>query len=434
MAGGQTRIPGGRLRRLGKLAGLTARVGTDLVAGRARQLLGAEGEPRLESARRVLATLGELKGAALKVGQLLSLASDQLPPEVRQVVSQLFHKAPTLPYPAIAEAVEQELGAPPEKLFASFDKEPFAGASLGQVHRARLADGRPVAVKVQYPGVDGALEDDLKNAEVVVRALGVGGSLLDGREYFEELRREVSAELDYRRELERVEEFRAKLSRWPDLVVPAAVPELTTRRVLVLEELEGPTLAELAQQVDSLPAERRFALGERLVRAVYGPFFFHKVIHADVHPGNFVVLPGDRLGVLDFGSVKRLSDPFWRIYLTAMAAGMEGRPIDLLPLVREGGFQVNLPDDRGRELLNAICHVVGAPVVAAHDFSKDSMIQQLYALKRTHALDLLRIRPPPEALLFYRAMGGLSHNLRALKASGDFRPFLRQSLRELGMV
>ena len=291
-----------------------------------------------------------------------------------------------------------------------------------------------MAVKVQYPGVDTALEEDLKNAGALVRALGIGGALLDGKAYFDELKREVGAELDYRRELEHLEQFRSLLARWPDLVVPKGFPALSTGKVLVLEELEGPTLGELAQRADHVPAAQRFAIGERLMRAIYGPFLFNRVVHADVHPGNFVVMSGDRLGVLDYGSVKVLSERFWRCYLTALASGVSGRPIDLLPLLREGGFEVGLPDDRARELLDAICQIVGAPVSAPHDFGGDQMISRLVALKRAHTFDLMRIRPPAEALLFWRAMGGLSHNLRALKASGDFRPFLRESLRELGML
>jgi predicted unusual protein kinase regulating ubiquinone biosynthesis (AarF/ABC1/UbiB family) len=431
----QDSIPKGRLRRLGKVVGLTARVGTGLMAGRAKRLLGGDGDPRVEAARKVLETLGELKGAALKVGQALSLASDQLPPEVREVVSRLFSQAPKLPYERIAEVIQQELGAPPEQVFASFEPVPFAAASLGQVHRAQLKSGEDVAVKVQYPGVAAALEQDLQNAESLVRALGVGTSLLDRREYIEEIRREVMLELDYRREQERAEDFRTYFARWPDLVVPRAHPSLCTAKVLVLERLEGPTLHAYAQNAEERPSQERFEVGERLVRAVFGPFLFHRVIHGDAHPGNFIVLDGGRrLGVLDYGSAKSLSEQFWQCYVGAFADAIAGRHPDVYGELLRGGFVFNMPEERARALAQEIAHIVGGPLRGPYDFGQDAMLQELVALKRRSVMDLLRMRPPPEALLFYRAVAGLGHNLRALKAAGDFRPFFARAVGELGVL
>jgi predicted unusual protein kinase regulating ubiquinone biosynthesis (AarF/ABC1/UbiB family) len=431
----QNSIPKGRLKRLGKVIGLTARVGTGLMAGRAKRMLGGEGDPKVDAARRVLETLGELKGAALKLGQMLSLASDRLPPEVRDVVSRLFSQAPTLPFEQIAAVIAQELGAPPAEVFATFEAVPFAGASLGQVHRARLRSGEEVAVKVQYPGVAEALESDLQNAQSLVRALGLGGSLLDRREYVEELRREVLHELDYRRELAHAESFRGFFARWPDLVVPRAYPSFCTAKVLVFERLEGPTLHAYAQGAAQLSREERFEVGERLVRAVFGPFLFHRVIHGDAHPGNFVILDGGRrLGVLDYGSAKHLSERFWGCYVEAFAEALCGRHPDVFALLRQGGFTFAMPDERARAFVNEVSHIVGGPLRGPYDFSQDAMLQDLLALKRRNLMDLLRVRPPVEALLFYRAIAGLGHNLRTLRAAGDFRPFFAKSLEELGRL
>lgn len=424
-------IPKGRLRRLGRLVGMSTRVGADLVAGQARRMLGDEGSHKVVAAKRILETLGEMKGAALKVGQTLALVSDQLPPEARQVVARLFSQAPTLPFEQIAQVVQEELGRPPSELFAEFDPQPFAGASLGQVHRARLPTGEEVAVKVQYPGITAALLDDLKNAEAVVRAVGVGIRMLDGREYFDEIRREVTLELDYRRELGLLEEFRGYLARWPDLVVPRAHPELCTGRVLVLERLHGPTLHEYVKGVEAVPPAERFAVGERLARAILGPFAYHRVIHGDAHPGNFVVMEGGRLGVLDFGSVKRLPEPFWRAYFDGFAAAFEGRHVHFPSLLGSGGFVIDLPDDRACELLDAVAEVVGQPLWGPYDWGSDEMIRRMVRLRRRFALDFLHVRVPAEGLLFYRSLAGMAHNLRSLKASGDFRPFLRQAIDEV---
>src|SRR5262249_40243587 len=142
-----------------------------------------------------------------------------------------------------------------------FEREPFASASLGQVHRAELRTGEAVAVKVQYPGVANALDADLKNAGALVRALGVAGAVLDVKQYYDEMHRELSYELDYRREREAMEVFRGYLARWPDLVVPRTYAELSSARVLVMERLEGPTLHAWLQAVDTQSADERRAVG-----------------------------------------------------------------------------------------------------------------------------------------------------------------------------
>lgn len=422
-------IPRGRLQRLGKLASLGAKVSSDLVRAKSRELLGGDGDPRVEAARRLLSTLGEMKGAALKLGQTISLGSDSLPPEVRQVVSRMFSQAPTLPFPEIRAQLERELRRPLHEAFAAIEESPFAGASIGQVHRAKLHDGTDVAVKVQYPEVAGALEEDLKNAAIVVKTLKLGGSLLDGEEYFDELRRELLLELDYRREARLLEEFRGYYARYPLLVVPKVHPEVSAERVLVTDRLDGVTLDKWVQREPEASEERRFALAMRLVEAVVGPFFHDHVIYADTHPGNFLVLPDGRVGVVDFGSVKRLSDGFWGCYHEAFVEGLHrgGHP-DLPGLLRRGGFRLSLPDAEAKEVADEIATIVGKPLQGPWDFGDDGMVRELYELKGRRMLQLAKMRPPPEAILFYRAFAGLAYNLRQLRAKGDFRPFFRDVL------
>src|SRR5213082_150661 len=195
-------VPSGRLRRLSRLAYLTARTTGDLLAAQARRKLSGDDLPHddfRKAGERILATLGELKGAALKLGQALAMDPDALPEEARSVVARLLSQAPQrMELAQVAEVVRAELGSYPDELFAHFEREPLAAASLGQVHAARLHDGREVVVKVQYPGVEKALENDLKNAGVLVRGFAMTGSkTLDGRAYYEELRTSLMRELDY---------------------------------------------------------------------------------------------------------------------------------------------------------------------------------------------------------------------------------------------
>src|SRR5882762_6491344 len=186
-------VQSGRLKRLSRLAYLTARTTGDLLAQSARRKLGGESSADLrKSAERILGTLGELKGAALKLGQALAMDPDALPPEARSIVAKLLSQAPErMPFEKVAEVIQAELGQRPEQLFDDFEHEPMAAASLGQVHAARLPaslGGREVVVKVQYPGVDKALESDLANAGSFVRGIALTGETLDGRAYYDEIR------------------------------------------------------------------------------------------------------------------------------------------------------------------------------------------------------------------------------------------------------
>src|SRR5260221_13382644 len=245
-------VPSGRLRRLGRLAYLTARTTGDLIASKARRKLTGEDLPHddvKKAGERMLATLGELKGAALKLGQALARDPDALPEEARSVVAKLLSQAPQrMELAQVIEVIRAELGKPPDELFAEFTPEPMAAASLGQVHAARLHDGREVVVKVQYPGVDKALENDLKNAGFLVRGFAMTGSeTLDGRAYFDELRTSLMRELDYRAEADQADAYREAAARYPELVVPEVIRDFSAGKVLCLTRLRGQMLIDFME-------------------------------------------------------------------------------------------------------------------------------------------------------------------------------------------
>ncbi|MGQ0507821.1 MAG: ABC1 kinase family protein, partial [Myxococcaceae bacterium] len=338
-----------------------------------------------------------------------------------------FSQAPTVSYEEIADQIERELGKPPSELFASIEEVPSAAASLGQVHRAALKSGEKVVVKVQYPGVETAMADDLRNMKSLIKSIGLAGPLLDRRDYAEELEREIAAELDYSRELKWAEAFREYLKPWPDLVVPKMHPELSSKRVLTMEWLEGEPLHAFSAREDLTPAQR-FRTGEQLVRALWAPFLFHRAIQGDAHPGNYLVMHNGRLGVLDFGCIKVLSESFWRANVEAVSHALFDTRADLVSSLKASGFQFGMPDQRADALLRGLADVVMSPLKGPFDFSDDALIRQVKALKRANPLELLRVKPPAEGLLFYRAMAGTRTNLSRLKASGDFRPFFRDAI------
>jgi predicted unusual protein kinase regulating ubiquinone biosynthesis (AarF/ABC1/UbiB family) len=309
-------IRGGRLRRTAPLVGLTARTaGEAVVVGLRGKLTGAKSpEFHVRTAERYAELLGRSKGALMKAGQLLSFTS--LSPIVggefqavyQSALARLRDDAPPMA-PELARAVlERELGRAPENVFAEFEWEPLAAASIGQVHRARLHDGRAVAVKIQYPGVAEAIRADLKNSELLATFLGllIGISprklSFDVRGAASELGERIVEELDYRLEAANQSEFAERYRGHPFIHVPAVLGELSGDRVLVQELVEGkPWSQALAAE-----QELRDSWAEAIHRFTYGSYHYFYVFNADPHPGNYVFHDDGSVSFLDFGCVKRL--------------------------------------------------------------------------------------------------------------------------------
>ncbi|WNG33191.1 AarF/ABC1/UbiB kinase family protein [Archangium violaceum] len=411
----------GRFNRFRKLAGLSAQLSADVLKSGAKRLVGQEPELLSKAAaEKLVSTLGELKGAAMKLGQAVSMDTELLSPEVRQVIARLQNEAPPMPYEVVARVVREELGDTPEALFREFDTTPLASASLGQVHRAVLHDGRPVAVKVQYPGIAQTLSGDMENLGLVVKTVSKASRLADGTAYFHELRDELLLETDYLREASLCTAFARGVARLPDLKVPEVITERTTGRVLTLELLRGRTLKDWV--VSEPSPEERYRVARQLILAIYGPFFTVGEMHADPHPGNFMVLEDGRLGLLDFGSIKRFSPRFVDANRRMFVHAMRLEPMDVLGLSREVGFTTELPDVEATELIQEILHIAGRPMRSApYDYATCSITRDMKLHFARNATRFLKIRPPAEAVMFFRSTGGLAQNLRLIGAQGDFR-------------
>jgi predicted unusual protein kinase regulating ubiquinone biosynthesis (AarF/ABC1/UbiB family) len=310
-------ISRGRLRRAAPLAALSARTaGEAVVAGLRSKLTGADStEFHARTAERYAELLGRSKGALMKVGQMLSFVSvsPAVPAEFRSIyqaaLTRLRDDVPPM-VPELARAVlEGELGRRTESAFAEFDWEPLAAASIGQVHAARLHDGRTVAVKIQYPGVGEAIRADLKNAELLATflSLTVGGlfprrSRLDFRSAAREVSLRIVEELDYRLEATNQAEFAEYYRGHPFIHIPEVLGELCTERVLTQELVRGISWS------DALTAgqELRDQWAEAIHRFTYGSHYRLHFFNTDPHPGNYVFHEDGSVSFLDFGSVKRL--------------------------------------------------------------------------------------------------------------------------------
>jgi predicted unusual protein kinase regulating ubiquinone biosynthesis (AarF/ABC1/UbiB family) len=281
-------------------------------AGNAPRLFAAAGEHRerlrndlaLRTAEDVATTLGTMKGVLMKLGQMASYVDDGLSPAARRTLSRLQDSVPPMSAELAAQVVTSELGLPPDRAFATWDPEPIAAASIGQVHRAITLDGRAVAVKVQYPGIAETIEADLGNVALLRRMLKISAPSQDVDALLAELRERVTEELDYRGEARNQELFASFYDGHPTIHVPRVVGELSTRRVITSELADGARFAELAGWSQ---AERDLA-AETIYRFVFRSLYQLHAFNGDPHPGNYLFHGGGRVTFLDFGLVKHFTD------------------------------------------------------------------------------------------------------------------------------
>jgi predicted unusual protein kinase regulating ubiquinone biosynthesis (AarF/ABC1/UbiB family) len=313
--GDESKIPKGRLRRSAKLGSIVGVQGARYAGTKATNVARSEedGKERLEqrhleTAMKMVGALGQMKGAAMKLGQFASFIDTEfIPDEYRDIYQEQLAKlrtdAPAMPWEKVEEVLLEEFdGEPVSDLFAEFETEAFAAASIGQVHRAELLDGRQVAVKVQYPGIAEALEADLRNAGTLVhlaRALAPG---LDAKAIAEELRERVMEELDYEYEAQNQRSFARAYREHPFIYVPEVLTRLSRRRVLVTELVEGIGFEEIKE----LPHEERSRFGEIVYRGSFGSIYHLQHFNADPHPGNYILMNDGRVAFLDFGMTKKL--------------------------------------------------------------------------------------------------------------------------------
>jgi predicted unusual protein kinase regulating ubiquinone biosynthesis (AarF/ABC1/UbiB family) len=294
--------------RNAQLAAIGARSGAAYAVHRTR-LVTASGERRdqleaeyqLRTAAQVADALGNMKGALMKIGQMASYLDDGLPESVRDALASLQQDAPAMTPELCAQVVRAELGDEPARVFAQWDPEPIAAASIGQVHRAVTQSGIPVAVKVQYPGVDEAIRADLVNTGLLFRVLGMMFPGLEPGPLVAELRERLTEELDYDNEASNQRFFANAFAGHPFISVPRVIDELSTERVLTTELAHGARFSE----VEGWSQAERDLASEAIYRFVFRSIYRLHAFNGDPHPGNYLFRPGGHVTFLDFGRVKR---------------------------------------------------------------------------------------------------------------------------------
>src|SRR6266480_7694728 len=341
------KIPKGRVRRSAKLGSALGVQATRYAGTRAAAVARSETGARerlearhLETAQKMVATLGQMKGAAMKLGQLASfIDTELLPPEYAEIyhdeLAKLRTSAPPMPWPKVRGVLEEDYqGEPLDELFAEIEEEAFAAASIGQVHRATLTNGRRVAVKVQYPGVAEALEADLQNMGVIVRLAKALAPGLDAKEVAGEIRERVLAELDYEYEAQNQRAFSRAYRGHPFIVVPKVHSRHSRRRVLVSDYVEGRGFDE----VKELEQDERDIFGEIVFRFCFGSIYHLQHFNADTHPGNYLLMNDGRVAFLDFGMTKRVSSQQIQLEQRAVDAAARDEPEALREALHDLGF------------------------------------------------------------------------------------------------
>jgi len=295
-------------------------------------------ESMIRATEQMVMVLGTMKGVAMKLGQMLSVLDlDLVPPEHRERFQRrlavLRDSAPKVSFDTMRGVIEKDFGRTLEELFAEFEDEPIAAASIGQVYRARLHDGRAVAVKVQYPGIDTAVRADLKNLAMFRRVLQsampwVTPAVLD------ELRLNLESELDYVAEAHTQREVAELFADHPFIVVPATMPELSSTHVLVSEYFPGRSFEEIRR----LPEAERDRVGEIIYRFYVGSLFTFNEFCGDPHPGNLLLGEDGRVAFLDFGLFNRMDPEHVRFEATCIRAAAEERAEDLRQLMIDHGI------------------------------------------------------------------------------------------------
>src|SRR5215212_9651969 len=339
-------MPTGRIRRTAKVGGLvggqTARSYATKAANLTRDQEGrrAAAEKRqLEAAEQIVEVLGQMKGAAMKIGQVASFIDlAGMPPEVsdrfQQKLAELRDAAPVVPFKDMRKVVEQDLGEKLADLFASFEEEPLAAASIGQVYRAELHDGRCVAVKVQYPGVATAVRADLQNLGLLLRAAKRMAPGLDTGTVGAEIRERITEELDYEHEAQAQRAIARAWRGHPFIVVPDVVTSMSRERVLVTEWVDG-TGFESVRELDQSERDR---FGEIVFRFFFGSFYRNGHFSGDPHPGNYLLLDDGRVAFLDFGLTKKVPMTHVEQEKAVIRAGLEGDAEGLYEQLAELGF------------------------------------------------------------------------------------------------
>ena len=428
-------VPRGRLSRLGIFGRMATGVAGGMLAEGARRI--ADGQrPRVSdllltpaNALRVADQLSHLRGAAMKLGQMISMdAGDMLPPELATIMARLRDRAHHMPPQQLQRVLAQEWGADWRRKFAQFEARPMAAASIGQVHRATLPDGRVLAIKVQYPGVADSIDADVDNVATLLRISSLLPAGLDIAPLLTAAKQQLREEADYAREGAELERFRALLGGSPGFVVPALYPALSTGRVLAMDYVAGVPIESLED--DDQPT--RDAVMTTLIDLVLRELFVFGAMQTDPNFANYrYQRDTGRVVLLDFGAARAVAPDTAAAYRRLLGAGLAGDRDELLAAALAAGFVGPAAVARHRPAIGRMIGVILGELLrdGPFDFGDRAFVATLRDDGMGIAADRATWHLPPAELLFVqRKISGTALLAARLRARVDVRAMLRQQL------
>ncbi len=346
MVDSRDKIPTSRVGRTARLGSLAAGQAVKQAGTRAANLTRGEeaselalSKRQIDTARQIVTALGTMKGAAMKIGQVMSFLDFGLVPEEHREefqakLAELRDSAPKVSFKEMRVVIEEELEDSVDEIFAEFDQEPIAAASIGQVYRAKLHDGRDVAVKVQYPGVASAVRSDMKNLGLILRLMKRVAPGMDSKAIGKEITERIDEELDYELEAQNQRSLARIFRDHPFIYVPDVITRLSRERVVVSEFVEGIGF----EKIRKLGKAKRDHVGEIVFRFFFSCLYKHHQFSGDPHPGNFKLMDDGRVGFLDFGLFKRMQPTAVELEIEVQRASMDGDAERLTDLFVESGF------------------------------------------------------------------------------------------------
>ncbi len=428
-------VPTSRVGRFARVARMASGVAGGMLAEGTRQLRAGK-RPRARdmlmtpaNARRVADQLATMRGAAMKVGQILSMdAGDFLPRELADILARLRADARYMPPGQLDKVMTDAYGEDWEAVFYGFQHRPLAAASIGQVHRAVSPDGREIVLKVQYPGVAGSIDADVDNIAALLRVSGLLPTEFNIQPLLDDAKAQLKDEADYNKEAEFLAAFGDLLAGDERFLVPEVLPDLTRQTVLAMTYVSGDPIESIAD----LPQEERDAVMTSLVELMFRELFELRMVQTDPNFANYQYnRASGKIVLLDFGATRRFKAGFANAYRSLVKAAIAGNEKRLVAAAEKVGYAMGDEDSDYRELVLSLFLLALEPLQqdAPYDFARSDMANRMSAMAEdvTDYRDFWQA-PPTDAVYFHRKLGGMFLLASRLRARVNVHALIKQFL------
>ena len=407
-------IPKSRLKRFSSIAKMASGVAVGMIGEGAKQLSQGN-RPKVSdllltpaNARKVAKQLATMRGAAMKVGQLLSMeTSDFLPPELAEILSQLRNKAFTMPRRQLEATLSEALGDDWHSQFASFDYEPLAAASIGQVHKATTHDGEAIVLKIQYPGVADSIDSDVDNIATLFRVTKLLPKHMDISQLLIDAKAQLHEEADYLQEAAYLQAFQTALGDDANYIIPKFYPEFSSVRVLAMGYIEGDAI----ESIGELDPAIIDTMMHRLFELTFKELFELRLMQTDANFANYLFQPhSQKIGLLDFGASRKFSKRFAMDYKRLLRAVCADNEHDIVAAADRLGYEASSSNDAYREFLVHVFQTALEPIAkqGMYDFKSSNLSDRLSNLSQ-EGYDFKEFwqTPPSDILYLHRKIGGM---------------------------